>query len=100
MRKISFSSPSVRECGLLSLVSHFGHIVLMKLVETVHFPSLVWKTEEHPEVQNFVEGVTFPCFAMVRVRRKLYNKIQLNIQYTLYQLSDRVDKREESQEIS
>ena len=37
---------------------------------------------------------------MILVRRKPYNKIQLNIQFTVYQLSDRVDKREESQETS
>ena len=35
---------------------------------------------------------------MILVRRKLCNKMQLNIQYTVYQLSDPVDKRGESQE--
>ena len=54
--------------------------------------------QQHHKIQNFVEGVTFPCFAMTLVRRKLYNKMQLNIQYIVYQLSERVDKRQESQE--
>ena len=62
------------------------HLKLKLLVKYVIFSDwLQWnKFQQHHEVQNFVEAVTFPCFAVILVVRKPYKKMQLNIQYRLY----------------
>ena len=77
--KISFSWRNEKACNCFRLVS----------LERISAAS---------RGSKFCRRRNFSCFAMILVRRKLYNKMQLNIQYTVYQLSERVDKREESQE--